>query len=138
MFRIVASLGASLFAEILQQRVLANARMSLVGLVVIEKKWLLCFPIYQVNNMSMKTFPESFSEIIYSSYTESHRKFRSAQCMNCHIAHRLGEQLKMEIRCRSFRLYSKKSRNSRITNAEIYHNFPNGTQPAYNYSLNEL
>ncbi len=44
LFRIVASLGASLLAETLQQRVLANARMSLAGLVLIEKKWLLCFP----------------------------------------------------------------------------------------------
>ncbi len=62
MFRIVASLGASLLADTLQQRVLANARMSLAGLVLI-KKWLFCFPIYKVNNMSMTTFPES-------SYTE--------------------------------------------------------------------
>ncbi len=79
MFRIVASLGASLVAETLQQCVFANARMSFAGLVLIEKKWLLCFPIYKVNNMSMKTFPENFSEIIYSSYTELHRKLRSSQ-----------------------------------------------------------
>ncbi len=52
MFRIAASLGASLFAETLQQRVVANVRMPLAGLVLIEKKWLFCFPIYKVYNFS--------------------------------------------------------------------------------------
>ncbi len=34
MFRLVASLGTSLFAETLQQRVLANLRMPLAGLLL--------------------------------------------------------------------------------------------------------
>ncbi len=54
MFRIVASRGTSLFAGTLQQRVLANLRMSLAGLVLIEKIWLVCFHMaYKVNNMTI-------------------------------------------------------------------------------------
>ncbi len=56
LFRIVASLGASLLAETLQQRVLANARMSLAGLVLIEKNGyfvsLLQGKQYEYENLS--------------------------------------------------------------------------------------
>ncbi len=56
MFRIVASLDTSLFAETLQQRVLANARMSLAGLVLIEKNGyfvsLLQGKQYEYENLS--------------------------------------------------------------------------------------
>ncbi len=67
--------------------------MPLAGLVPIEKKMGILFPFLLGKQYEYEHFPESFSEIIYSSYTELYR---------------LGEHFKMEILCRSFRLCSKK------------------------------
>ncbi len=56
MFRIAASLGALLFAETLQQRVVANVRMPLAGLVLIEKKMVILFPYLQGLQLFLKAF----------------------------------------------------------------------------------